>query len=98
MYYQYIFQLSILYFYLAINSIVGAAVKLAEEKRVLLDQLTVTELQSLHPSFGDDITLIWSYEARLFSLTIYTLMCIEFFCDVAWRVETQLEALQGREC
>ena len=40
----------------------GAAVKLAEDKGVPLDQLTVQELQGLHPLFEDNVTLLWSFE------------------------------------
>ena len=42
----------------------GAAVKLAETKGVPLDRLTVADLQTLHPSFADDVTELWSYESR----------------------------------
>ena len=45
------------------HHIAGAAVRLAETKNVPLDQLTVVDLQSLHPKFEDDVLLIWSYEA-----------------------------------
>jgi len=44
------------------HHIAGAAVKLAETKGVPLDQLTVADLQSLHGSFSDDVSSIWSYE------------------------------------
>lgn len=38
--------------------------KLAEQRGVSLDQLTVDDLQSLHPSFDQDVMAIWSYETR----------------------------------
>jgi len=44
------------------HHIAGAAVKLAENKGVPLDKLTVSDLQSLHESFQDDVISIWSYE------------------------------------
>ena len=47
---------------LTVYGTVGAAVKLAEDKGVPLDQLSVSDLQSLHPLFGDDVTTLWSYE------------------------------------
>lgn len=44
------------------HHIAGAAVKLAEERGVPLDQLTVTDLQTLHPLFAEDVAMLWSYE------------------------------------
>ncbi|RYY71908.1 hypothetical protein EON63_21365 [archaeon] len=46
------------------NPYTGAAVKLAEDKQVPLDHLTVLDLQTLHPAFGEDVVEIWSYENR----------------------------------
>ena len=43
---------------------IGAAVKLAEDKNVPLNSLTLEELKSLHDKFGEDVANIWSYEAR----------------------------------
>jgi len=48
------------------HHIAGAAVKLAETKKVPLDQLTVADLQTLYPKdpsvFGSDVEELWSYE------------------------------------
>ena len=44
------------------HHIAGAAVKLAETKGVPLDKLTVSDLQTLHPLFSDDVEALWSYE------------------------------------
>lgn len=44
------------------HHIAGAAVKLAEDKGVPLDALTVADLRSLHNGFGDDVAKLWSYE------------------------------------
>lgn len=46
------------------HHIAGAAVKLAEDKNVPLDTLSLAELQSLHPMFAEDVQEIWSYEHR----------------------------------
>mmetsp|Transcript_24920 Transcript_24920/g.41541 ORF Transcript_24920/g.41541 Transcript_24920/m.41541 type:complete len:486 (+) Transcript_24920:73-1530(+) len=44
------------------HHVAGAAVKLAESKGVPLDQLTVHDLQTLHPRFEPDVAKLWSYE------------------------------------
>ena len=44
------------------HHIAGAAVKLAEDKGVPLDSLSLSDLQSLHPGFSDDVSSLWSYE------------------------------------
>lgn len=44
------------------HEISGKAVVLAEEKECNLDQLTVADLQSLHPSFSDDVKDVWNFE------------------------------------
>lgn len=36
--------------------------KLAEDKGIPLDHLTVADLQTLHPDFSDDVQELWSYE------------------------------------
>ena len=36
--------------------------KLAEERGVPLNQLTLQDLQTLHPLFAEDVGAIWSYE------------------------------------
>lgn len=49
--------------YVSINvRSIGAAVKLAETKGVPLNELTLPDLQSLHPSFTADVSALWSYE------------------------------------
>ena len=40
----------------------GAAVKLSEDKKCTLFDLTVADLKSLHPAFEDDVLDVWSYE------------------------------------
>lgn len=44
------------------HHIAGAAVRLAEDMAVPLDQLTLADLQSLHPSFEADVSKLWCYE------------------------------------
>jgi len=52
-----------MFIYVSINvRSIGAAVKLAETKGVPLNELTLTDLQSLHPSFTADVSALWSYE------------------------------------
>jgi argininosuccinate lyase len=46
------------------HHIAGAAVKLAEDRGIPLNTLTVLDLQSLHPLFGEDVLTLWSYENR----------------------------------
>jgi argininosuccinate lyase len=46
------------------HHIAGAAVKLAEDKDVPLDQLTVADLKTLNPLFEEDVLKLWSYENR----------------------------------
>jgi argininosuccinate lyase len=40
------------------HHISGAAVKLAEDKRVPLSSLSVAELQGIHPLFADDVVQV----------------------------------------
>lgn len=47
------------------HHVAGAAVRLAEEKRVPLTALTAADLKPLHPLFGDDVTAVWSFEASV---------------------------------
>lgn len=42
----------------------GAAVKLAENKGVPLDKLTLEDLKTLDPKFEADVMNLWSYENR----------------------------------
>eukprot|EP01038_Epipyxis_sp_PR26KG_P004427 gene4427-6261_t len=44
------------------HHIAGAAVKLAENKGVPLNELSVDDLKSLHNLFENDVTELWSYE------------------------------------
>jgi len=44
------------------HHISGAAVKLAEERKVPLSSLTVRDLKPLCDKFDDDVALVWSYE------------------------------------
>jgi argininosuccinate lyase len=44
------------------HHIAGAAVKLAEDKKVPLDHLTLADLKTLHPLFDSDVDKLWSYE------------------------------------
>lgn len=48
------------------HHIAGAAVKLAEDRGVPLNALSLTDLQGLHPLFADDVARIWSYEHRYY--------------------------------
>eukprot|EP00878_Enallax_costatus_P011047 GHUV01011539.1.p1 GENE.GHUV01011539.1~~GHUV01011539.1.p1 ORF type:complete len:501 (+),score=129.31 GHUV01011539.1:1634-3136(+) len=45
------------------HHISGAAVKMAEDKGVPLNTLTVADLQSIHPLFGDDVVKVWDFAA-----------------------------------
>lgn len=40
----------------------GACVRLAEEQKISLDQLTLQQLQGIDSRFGDDILNVWNYE------------------------------------
>lgn len=44
------------------HHIAGAAVRLAEDKNVPLDQLTLADLRALHPACEDDVNSVWSFE------------------------------------
>eukprot|EP01041_Mallomonas_annulata_P004518 gene4518-8974_t len=44
------------------HHVAGAAVKLAEEKNIPLDQLSLEDLLTLHPLFAEDVKELWSYE------------------------------------
>ena len=47
------------------HHVVGAAVKLAEEKKAPLSSLTLAELRSLHPAFDEDVSDVWRMEASV---------------------------------
>ena len=40
----------------------GAAVKLAEDRGCQISDLSVEDLQSIHPQFEDDVSEVWSFE------------------------------------
>lgn len=44
------------------HHVAGAAVRLSEQSGVPLTKLTVAQLQSLHPAFGEDVLSVWDYE------------------------------------
>jgi argininosuccinate lyase len=44
------------------HHVAGAAVALAEKRGVELASLSVADLQSLHPAFGEDVTGVWDFE------------------------------------
>lgn len=44
------------------HHISGAAVKLAEDKGCALSDLTVTELQNIHPLFTEDVVEVWNFQ------------------------------------
>lgn len=43
------------------HHISGAAVKMAEDRGCTMFDLTVADLQSIHPLFGDDVVKVWDY-------------------------------------
>ncbi|ETV88171.1 argininosuccinate lyase [Aphanomyces astaci] len=47
------------------HHVAGAAVRLAEDANKPLSDLTLAELQSLHPEFEPDVMDIWNYEASV---------------------------------
>ena len=47
------------------HHVAGAAVALAESSGSALTDLSLAELQSLHPAFEEDVTAIWSYEGSV---------------------------------
>lgn len=44
------------------HHISGAAVKMAEDRGCQLSDLSVADLQSIHPLFADDVAEVWSFE------------------------------------
>ncbi|KAI8872540.1 argininosuccinate lyase [Ramicandelaber brevisporus] len=44
------------------HHISGAAVRLAETRGIPLSELTLQDLQGLHPSFSEDVKLVWDFE------------------------------------
>ncbi|KAI8985895.1 argininosuccinate lyase [Pilobolus umbonatus] len=47
------------------HHISGAAVKMAEDRNVSLDTLSVKDLKTLHPAFTDDVSKVWSFETSI---------------------------------
>lgn len=47
------------------HHISGAAVKMAEDRNGSLSDLTVEDLKTLHPSFDDDVSNVWSFETSI---------------------------------
>jgi argininosuccinate lyase len=45
------------------HHVAGAAVKLAEDRRCGLADLTPADLRTLHPLFGDDVAALWDFGA-----------------------------------
>jgi argininosuccinate lyase len=44
------------------HGLVGMAVRLADQRRVNLDQLSLEEFRSIHPDFGDDVFAVFNPE------------------------------------
>lgn len=47
------------------HHISGAAVKMAEDRGCSISDLSVTDLQSLHASFEQDVEKVWSFETSI---------------------------------
>ncbi|KAG2217024.1 hypothetical protein INT45_011575 [Circinella minor] len=47
------------------HHISGSAVKMAEDRSCQLHDLSVEDLKTLHPSFTEDVSKIWSYETSI---------------------------------
>ncbi|KAJ1926463.1 argininosuccinate lyase [Tieghemiomyces parasiticus] len=47
------------------HHISGAAVRMAEERKTTLADLTLTDLQSLHPAFAADVAAVFNYERSI---------------------------------
>eukprot|EP00941_MAST-03F_sp_MAST-3F-sp1_P003040 g3040.t1 len=47
------------------HQIAGAAVKLAEDEGISLDQLKLQQLQQLHSAFEEDVTEVWKFESSV---------------------------------
>ena len=48
-----------------ITSTSGACVRLAEEKKVSIDTLSLAELQAIDSRFEADVTKVWDYEVSV---------------------------------
>ncbi|SAL99947.1 hypothetical protein [Absidia glauca] len=47
------------------HHISGSAVKMAEDRKVSLHELSNEDFKSLHPSFDDDVAAVWSFETSI---------------------------------
>jgi argininosuccinate lyase len=47
------------------HHIAGAAVRMAEVQGVVLTDLPLEDLQTLHKAFDKDVTAVWSFEASV---------------------------------
>lgn len=47
------------------HHIAGAAVKMAEDCHIPLSELSLAQLQSLHPKFEKDVLNIWNFETSV---------------------------------
>lgn len=47
------------------HHISGAAVKMAEDRQCSISDLSVDDLQTLHPSFEQDVVNVWSFETSI---------------------------------
>ncbi|KAJ3345411.1 argininosuccinate lyase [Entophlyctis luteolus] len=47
------------------HHIAGRAIRMAEERKVAVNQLTEADFKSLHPAFGSDIVDLWDYERSI---------------------------------
>lgn len=52
------------------HHVAGAAVKMAEDRKCSLFDLTVADLQTLHASFEADVTDVWNYERSVESRNV----------------------------
>ena len=53
------------------HHIAGAAVKMAEDRGVSLDALTLSDLKTLHALFDTDVHSIWDFEKSIASRSAY---------------------------
>merc|ERR1711865_1235235 len=47
------------------HAVAGMAVAMAEDRDCLLTDLTLEDLRSLHPDFGDDVMDSWDFERSI---------------------------------
>ena len=53
--------------------------KLAESKGVPLDKLSLEEMQTLHPLFAADVSLLWSYENRCSNMFVSAVLILRLY-------------------